>query len=81
MTLLGVGCGHAWVRYGWCSAPGAPGAQPDFSAMLNGLNGLNVPGLGGGMPAAHPETANPEIAFASQLEQLQVWGSAWSDPS
>ena len=60
---------------------GAPGAQPDLSAMLNSLNGLNMPGLGGGMPAAHPEIANPEIAFASQLEQLQVRGGLIGTPS
>jgi ubiquilin len=47
--------------------------------MLGGLNGLNMPGMGqlpgmGQMPAAHPEIANPEIAFSSQLEQLQAMG-------
>ena len=78
-------CGFAAVSYFgailWCcSSPdcridcaGAPTGAPDFSSMFNSLNmgagGMGM-GMGGfGVPAA---AANPETAYATQLEQLRV---------
>lgn len=68
---LGLGGG---AGTGLGAGAGAGGAPPNMDALL-GLLGGGAGGLGFGMP---PPPANPEEAYASQLQQLQVGGLSLS---
>jgi ubiquilin len=51
---------------------GARGPPADFAGLLSMLGGAGGGGFGG-VPAP-PPVANPEVAYASQLQQLQDMG-------
>ncbi|CAL8462374.1 g1907 [Coccomyxa elongata] len=68
---LGLGAGLDQPPTGAGAAPGAP----DFSSMFNSLNmGGSGMGLGGFGVQAAAAVANPETAYATQLEQLRAMG-------
>jgi ubiquilin len=70
-TLQGAGVLPGQNASGGPGAGLGAGGMPDFSSLLSSMAG----GLGGlGMPAAAAPVANPEEAYATQLQQLQDMG-------
>ena len=47
----------------------APGGVPNLAGLMGMLNAGGMGGMGG-MPAAPPPVANPEEAYATQIQQL-----------
>jgi hypothetical protein len=63
--LMGGGDGGA----GGAPGGGGAGGMPDLSAMMAALGGMG--GMGGGLGLPQP-VADPDTAYATQLQQLQV---------